>query len=185
MFPTFLSASFLWSSLTFISKSTALNCTVGNPESSPFFLFFFFFSGAHVLLCGCTSVTSMGCCLLLTMSIPSCGCSLPALNKWEMLPLTMHPSKAPQTEAHVSGSLLLQTWGLQKVITGTKTLQLKCQVHILMFPVICHPSPCVGSFSWSCAPVCSSLQLRARSPLSFFPRSSWQFLFPLSPRPLS
>ena len=40
MFPTFLSASFLWSSLTFISKSTAWNCTVGSPEPSPFFLGF-------------------------------------------------------------------------------------------------------------------------------------------------
>lgn len=53
-------------------------------------------------------------CDFLTMTIPSCEFSLPVLDQSKMLPLFLHPSKAPNTEASMSGSLNCRSEGCRK-----------------------------------------------------------------------
>ena len=139
------------------------------------------FSGMPVLLREHASMTSMHRRLLLTP--PAGDPTCPGL-VWGAAPLP-----APQQSTRDWGSY---EW--QPCTTDLRVAERSCRsenTSTLMsgtdtnVPSNLSASPSIGSFSWLCALVGSSLQLCTSSPLYYFPRSFWQLPFLLIPRRLS
>lgn len=172
MFSTFLSVSFLWSHSTFLSKSTALKSTVGSSESSLFgFCFFFFPEGVHV---------SLGVLLhnfyMLLLSPDHTHSFLRALPACAGLVGDLVPLPAGQQSTANWGSPEWQPFTADLKVaesnhrsrnTSTYTSSTGINVPSNVSAIPFH------QFSHDHVSVWSSLQVCARSPLTFVPSSSW------------